>query len=223
MKGRRLKGWAFHLFEIFQPDRHREWQDPILGSELHQESGAEGLLRRPHAGDSIRAVPPELPTVVHHKQEEVAVLGPAQRVWLDSARAPSAVLGPVIDIDLQSIGSRIPDQFEREPPPPRRDRSRCHPCGVQIGPLDPLRNYKCNFAREPPEYLIQRRPEVSEGGQWLRELVTEHVPPLALDLLAVRRGADRLGGGHVDAGVGALPDAGACAPRRRGPGAGTVR
>src|SRR6266487_2063436 len=72
----------------------------VIDSELHQIARAERLIRGPHSRDPIDSVGAELTPVVDHEQEKVVVLRAAQRVGLDSARAPAAVCGAVVDVDL---------------------------------------------------------------------------------------------------------------------------
>ena len=85
---------------------------------------------------SIGAVAAELTQIVDDEQDEVALLGPTQRVGLDDGAAPAARPRPGSRCRLSAIGPCIPDQFEGEP--------RCHDvialrCGPTWGRGRPAR------------------------------------------------------------------------------------
>jgi hypothetical protein len=51
--------------------------------------------------------------VVHHEQDEVAVLSPSQGIRLAAARSLTTLLGAVVDFDLESVYARVPEQLQR--------------------------------------------------------------------------------------------------------------
>src|SRR5260370_35885321 len=81
----------------------------IRKSELDEEPRLKCLVSWPNAGDPVDTIATQLIAIVHYKQKDVAFLGPTQRVRFDAAGTPSAVFSPVIDIDLQPVGTCIPD------------------------------------------------------------------------------------------------------------------
>src|SRR5258708_39862407 len=77
--------------------------------ELDNKPGRERHLGRPHARNPVDAVATQLAVVVYDKQDEVAVLGQAQRIGLDDARSLAAAFCAIVDLDHQAIGARITD------------------------------------------------------------------------------------------------------------------
>jgi len=106
---------------------------PASSLELDQEPRRKRFLGGTHPCDSIGTVASQLTAVVYYEEKQISIPRPPQRIGLDPTRTPSAVLGLVVNVNLQPVRSSVTNQLKRKPASPSRYGPWCNPCWIQIG------------------------------------------------------------------------------------------
>jgi DUF2075 family protein len=80
-------------------------------SELDTELRCELDWRWSDGCDPIDSVASQFSVVVDHEQDEIAVLGAPQRIWLDATWTLSSSFRSVVDIDHEPVRAGVAQQL----------------------------------------------------------------------------------------------------------------